>query len=56
MNACSTETKPSIDFRNVWDNYANRYNELSEKMQEAGIPSTLLRNVVDAAREVQRVW
>ena len=56
MNACSTETKPCTDFPAAWDNYASRYNELSQKMEEAGIPPALLRDVVDAAREVERVW
>ena len=53
MNA---EAKPSTDFPTVWNHYADLYNALAEKMQEAGIPPALLRGVVDAAREVQRVW
>ncbi len=56
MDACSTETKPSTDFPTAWNHYAALYNDLSEKMQEAGIPPALLRSVVEAAREVERVW
>ena len=56
MNGYPTETKSSTDFPAAWNHYADLYNALAEKMQEAGIPPTLLRSVVDAAREVQRVW
>ncbi len=56
MNAYPTEAKPSTDFPAVWNRYADLYNELAEKMQEAGLAPELLRSVVDAAREVERVW
>ena len=56
MNAYSTETKPSTDFPTAWNHYAALYNDLSEKMQEAGLSPELLRDVVEAAREVERVW
>ncbi len=56
MNAYSTETITSTDFPAAWNHYADLYNELAEKMQEAGLSLKLLRDVVDAAREVQRVW
>ncbi len=56
MNGYPTETKSSTDFPTIWNHYADLYNELAQKMQGAGIPLVLLRSVVDAAREVERVW
>lgn len=56
MNAYPTETKSSTDFGTTWNRYADLYNALAQKMQEAGIPPALLRDVVDAAQKVQRVW
>ena len=56
MNASSTETKPRTDFPAAWNRYATLYNELAEKMEEAGLSPELLRDVVEAVRDVQRVW
>ncbi len=56
MNAYSTETESRTDFPAAWNRYADLYNELAQKMEEAGLSPELLRDVVEAAREVQRVW
>lgn len=37
-----------------WELYSKKYNELSAKIKKAGIDPKLLREVVDAARELHK--
>lgn len=39
----------------VWDEYAKKYNSLSNKMEEAGIDIKLLRDLVDAVQNLNKV-
>ena len=37
----------------AWNEYAQKYNVLADKMAEAGLPFELLREVIEAARKVE---
>ncbi|KGG81093.1 hypothetical protein Y919_02765 [Caloranaerobacter azorensis H53214] len=42
-------------FKDVWNNYATKFNALAEKLENAGIDIKELRDVIEATKKIEHL-